>query len=342
MAIMQKREWVLVVLSLGFAICVPLISSNSFFLSLIIPGLILAIAAMAWSTIVRTGQFSMGQGAFMTLGAYASAVATIYWHFPVWLGMICGGILAALVAMLIGMAVLRLGGLYFAIVTLGFGEIVRVVAMNWSDVTQGVYGLIPPALSLAIGGYSVNFVTSKVPYYYASLFLVVVSAAIFWRIDRCRLGRLFRSVASNHELSEHLGIHLMKYRVIAFTVAGFFTGVAGALFSHYLFFVGPTLYSSAESIMLLIMCTVGGISSAVAGPIMGALLLSISGDYLTSLLKGGKALAFGALVVVIIFFLPGGLVDLKRHFSRLMNKMRREPSVLVSDSNPVSPDQGGK
>lgn len=198
--------------------------------------------------------------------------------------------------------------------------------MNTTGVTKGVYGLIPPPPSLKIGGYDINFVTSKVPYYYLALAFVIVSGLIFFRIDRSRLGRVFRSISSNSRLSEHAGMHLMKYRVIAFTVAGFFTGMAGAIYSHYLFFIGPTLFGLSESIMILIMCTVGGIGSAVAGPIMGAILLSGSGDYLTSLLKGGKPLVFGSLVVIIVFFLPVGLVDLKRYLFR-------------SDSVPKGPDR---
>jgi len=315
---------VLVVVVVAFAL--PLFVKQPFVLSLIIPAFIYSVVAMGWALIVRTGQFSMGQAAFMTIGAYISALSNIGWHLSPWITVLLAGFAAAAVALVLGMVVLRLGGIFFAIVTLGFGEIVRVVAMNWTDVTKGVYGLIPRPLSISIGGWSPNFVVSKVPYYYTSLVLLVIAALVFARIDRSNLGRIFRSVASNGSLSEHLGIYLMKYRVMAFTVAAFFAGIAGALFSHYLLFVGPTLFGLPESIMSLIMCTVGGLGSAVAGPIMGAMLLSISGDYLTSLLQGGKALVFGLLVVVIVFYLPGGLVDLKRHVRRVMDRVRGRAS----------------
>ena len=231
-------------------------------------------------------------------------------------------VVISIIALLLGVIVLRLGGVYFAIVTLAFGEVIRVIAMNLTAVTKGTYGLIPPPFILSIGDYTINFALSKVPYYYLSLLFVIVSGLVFWRIDRSRLGRIFRSLSSNSRLSEHLGMHLMKYRVIAFTVAGFFTGMAGALFSHYLFFIGPTLFALWESIMILIMCAVGGVGSAVAGPIIGALLLSASGDFLASLLKGAKPLVFGSFVVVIVFFLPGGVVDIRRHVSRWIAPQR--------------------
>ncbi len=311
---------------LALAIGFPLVTTDMYVLSLIIPGLIWSVACMGWVMIVRTGQFSMGQAAFMTIGGYASALLTTNLNMSVWLGFLFGGVFSAFSALLLGVAVLRLGGIYFAIVTLGFGEIVRVIAMNLTSVTKGVYGIIPPSPEIQIGTFTVNFVISKVPYYYLSLFLVISAGLVFWRIDQCRLGRIFRSVSSNMVLSEHLGMHLMKYRVIAFTVAGFFTGVAGAIFSHHLFFIGPTLYVLPESIMILIMSTVGGIGSAVTGPIMGALLLSVSGDYLTSLVKGAKPLVFGLLVVVIVFFLPKGLVDLKRYISQGFDYLRGKSS----------------
>lgn len=297
---------------IAFAFCFPLITRDPFVLSLIIPGLIYSMACMGWNAIERTGQVSLGQASFMTIGGYTSALLTMKAALPIWPSMIIGGLAAALIAFLLGVVVLRLGGFYFCIVTLSFGEIIRVIAMNWTSVTNGAYGLIPPPPPvITVAGMDINFVTSKVPYYYVALIFVLVSSAIFLRIGRSRLGRIFRGISSNAVLSEHMGMYLMKYRVIAFTVAGFFTGVAGALYSHYLFIIESRLFGMPESFMILIMCTVGGAGSPVAGPIIGALLLSATGDYLTSLMKGGKPLVFGALVVVSIFLLPGGLVEIK-------------------------------
>lgn len=326
MNLQRVKKSVPLIGTLAVAIGFPLVTTDMYVLSLIIPGLIWSVACMGWVMIVRTGQFSMGQAAFMTIGGYASALLTTNLNMSAWFGILFGGVVSAFIALLLGVVVLRLGGIYFAIVTLGFGEIVRVIAMNLTGVTKGVYGIIPPPPEIQMGSFVVNFVTSKVPYYYLSLLLVILAGLVFWRIDQSRLGRVFRSLSSNSELSEHLGMHLMKYRVIAFTVAGFFTGVAGAIFSQHLFFIGPTLYALPESIMILIMSAVGGVGSAVTGPVMGALLLSVSGDYLTSLVKGAKPLVFGSLVVIIVFFLPAGLVDLKRYILQGFARMRGKSS----------------
>ena len=308
---------------LAVAICFPLFIRNPYVLTIMIPGLIWGIPCMGWTTIVRTGQFSLGQAGFLAIGAYTSALSMINYQLSFWLSLLLGGIISAFIALLLGMVVLRLGGIYFCIVTLAFCEILRVIAMNLTNVTNGVYGLIPPPPSLHLGRYSIDFVTGKVPHYYLALFLVIIAAIVFWRMDRSLLGRVFRSISSNSTLSEHLGMRLMKYRVIAFTVAAFFTGMAGAVFSSYLSFIGPTLFALSESIMILIMCTAGGIGSSVVGPIIGALVLSASGDYLTGLVQGSKPLVFGSLVVIIVFLLPSGLVDLGRKVLKVFSSLRR-------------------
>ncbi|MBI4777290.1 MAG: branched-chain amino acid ABC transporter permease [Deltaproteobacteria bacterium] len=305
----------------------PFYTEDAFVLSLLIPGMIWAAGCMGWTTIVRTGQFSMGQAGFMTIGGYTSALLAIHFQLPFWVTFFVAGAAAAIIAFLLGTIVLRLGGIFFAIVTLSFAEVIRVFATNLT-ITKGSYGLIPPPPTLDIGSWSVNFAVTKVPYYYVSLLFLILAAIVFWRIDSSRLGRIFRSVSSNDRLSEHLGMHLMKYRVMAFVVAGFFTGMAGALYCHYLFFMGPTLFGLWESIMILIMCTVGGVRSAVAGPIIGALLLSISGDYLSTLVKGAKPLAFGLLVVFVVFFLPGGVIDVKRPIQRLFSREKKNAEGL--------------
>lgn len=292
----------------AFAFCVPLIITDAYLLSLTIRGFLWAVACMAWNLSFRTGQFNLAQGAFMAFGAYTSSLLTINLQMSGWLSLLAGGVVAALIALPLGMALLRLRGIYFAIVTLAFGEVVRVLATILVGVTGGTSGLVPPPLSMSI---------STVGYYYVALLLLIVAGLVFSRIDRSRLGRIFRSVSSNPSLTEHLGMHLMKYRVIAFTVGSFFTGIAGAVFAHYLRFINPGVFGLWQSIMIVIMSVVGGTGSAVAGPILGALVLSTGGDYLAGFMLGVRPIILGGLTVIIMLFLPDGLVSLKRYFARL-------------------------
>jgi branched-chain amino acid transport system permease protein len=291
---------------LVFAFCVPLFASQQA-LTLLIPALSWSVACMGWTLIVRTGQISMGQAAFMAIGAYATTLFAINLGVPFGLDILLGGLISGVVALLVGIVVLRLGGMYFSVVTLAFGELVRVIALNAKDITNGVYGLIVPQPQIS----AINTVVTKVPYYYMAIALVIAAALVFWRFDASRLGRVFRSISSSSLISQHSGVYLMKYRVIAFTFASMLTGFAGGLYCHYLGFIGPTVFQLWQSIMILIMSTVGGIGSAVAGPILGAMVLSPIGDYLTTVLAGAKPFIFGIIVVVVIFFLPGGLVSLR-------------------------------
>jgi branched-chain amino acid transport system permease protein len=273
---------------------------------------------MGFTLVLRTGQFSLGQSAFMAIGGYTSAIFTVQLGLPFWPSFLIAGIVAGIVALLVGMVVLRIGGIYFSIITLALSEIVRIIAQQWESVTHGTRGLItsrPPSISLA--GLEINFAASMAPYFYFTLCLVAITALVFWRMGESRLGRSFAGIALNFTLAEHQGIHLMKYRVIAFTVAGVFTGFAGALYVHFLTVITPYMLGLWQSIQIMIMSIVGGISSLVGGPIIGAILLYSLGDYLNRLqIYGIKGMLLGAVVILVLIFLPKGtgLIDLWKRF----------------------------
>jgi branched-chain amino acid transport system permease protein len=298
---------------------IPAFTKNVVTMSMLIMTGIWAVAAMGFTLVLRTGQFSLGQSAFMALGGYASAILTVQMGFPFWPSFLVSGLFSGLIALLVGMVVLRVGGIYFSIITLALGEIVRIVALQWEPLTRGSRGIItsaPPPIIL--GGYElVNFDASLAPYFYFMICLVAVTGVIFWRIGESRLGRTFAGTALNPVLAEHQGIHLMKYRVIAFTVAGVFTGYAGALYTHFLSVLTPMVFGLWQSILIMIMGIVGGISSLVGGPIIGAVLLYNLGEYLARLgTPGLQSFLFGAVVVIVVMFLPkgAGLGDLWDRF----------------------------
>ncbi len=297
----------------------PLLVRDRFLLAALTESGIWCLCAIGFAAVFRVGQISMGQAAFMAIGGYVAAIMASKWESSIWLTLPAAGAAAAAVACLLGLVVLRIGGLYFAIATLAFGEITTIISRNWSNVTQGPSGIaLPVPEDLSIGGLVISFSRSALPFYYLSALLVLVAGLIFWRLDRTRMGRITRSVAENDILSEHLGMHLMKYRVIMFTLAAFFTGVGGALYVHYLLWAGPPLFTGAQSFAVLMMCVVGGISSSVTGPVLGALLLTISGTYMGILFEGLRPLTYGLLVLAVIWLLPNGVMDVKRIFARLV------------------------
>lgn len=307
-------------------IILPVFTTNNITLSIFISSGIWAIAVMGFTLILRTGQFSMGQAAFMAIGGYASAILCLSSGVPFWPSFLLAGVISGIIALIIGLIVLRVGGIYFSIITLALAEIVRIIAMQWESVTHGVRGLRPPVPpTITLGGLEINFATSTVPYYYFMILLVAITAVVFWRMEHSRLGGTFSSMAANQILAEHQGIHLMKYRVTAFTVAGVFTGFAGAYYASFLSIITPYMFGLWQSIQIMMMSIVGGISSIVSGALIGATILYTLGIYLSRLpIYNIQYLLFGAAVVLVLLFLPKGtgLVDL---WGKLWRKVFKEP-----------------
>jgi len=297
---------------------VPVFTQHVVILSMLIMSGLWAIAAMGFTLVLRTGQFSLGQAAFMALGGYASAILTVHLDWPFWPSFFAAGLISGIIACLIGMVVLRVGGIYFSIITLALGEIVRIIAQNWEDVTRGSRGLITsPPPTIPMGFFEINFAASNVPYFYFTFLLAGITGLIFWRMGESSIGRAFAGVSLNKDLAEHEGMSLMKYRVIAFTIAGIFTGLAGSLYAHFLSVITPNVFGLWQSIQIMIMSIVGGISSLAGGPVIGAMLLYSLGEYLSRLQTPGlQPLLFGGVVVLVLLFLPKGtgMVDLWERF----------------------------
>lgn len=305
----------------------PLVVRDRFTLSILIEAGAMALVALGFAAVFRSGQLSLGQAAFAAVGGYAGGLMAARFGFPFWLALIVGGVAAAIVAFLLGVVVLRLGGLYFSITTIALGEIAVIVARNWDVVTGGVTGVavVPPLIE--IGNLTVDFATNKMAFYYVVVLLVVLSGLVLWRIDQSRMGRIMKSVAVNPTLSEHLGMHLMKYRVIVFTVACFITGVGGVFYVFYNGWVGPSLFTGVMSNTVLIMCVIGGIWSMVSGPIIGSLIVTYFGTLMQIRLEGLRPLVFGATVVILLMLLPNGLVDLQYKFPSWIKGLLKRKST---------------
>jgi branched-chain amino acid transport system permease protein len=308
--IRSKIPLLLLVILLILAVAMPAILNSDFLLSVLIESGAMVLVALGFAAVFRSGQLSLGQAAFAAVGGYAGGILAAKFGFPFWAALLAGGVAAAVVAFLLGVVVLRLGGLYFTIATLALGEIAVIIASNWSQVTEGNIGIGVPMPVIQIGSMVIDFGADKSAFYYAALLLIAVSALILWRIDNSRLGRIMKSVAVNPTLSEHSGMYLMKYRVIVFTIASFITGVGGAFYVHYFAWVGPSMFSSILSNGALMMCVIGGLWSLVWGPIIGAVIYTYLGTIMQLNLEGLRPMVFGAVVVLILIVMPNGLVDL--------------------------------
>lgn len=237
-----------------------------------------------------TGQLSLGHAAFMSIGAYASAIATVNYHLPFMLGILIGGLMAAFFGIIIGFPTLRLTGDYLAIATLGFAEIVRVVFTNLK-ITNGAIGF------LGIKG--------------STTFPIVMTIAVFmifamvW-LENSRNGRAMLAIREDEIASSAVGINTTLYKIQAFAIGSFCAGVGGALFAHTTTFIQPTDFGFLKSVDILSIVVLGGLGS-IPGTIIGAIVLTAAPEVLRSL-SNYRMIVYGLLLITIMIFRPYGLM----------------------------------
>ncbi|HCX91023.1 MAG: hypothetical protein COW04_13395 [Deltaproteobacteria bacterium CG12_big_fil_rev_8_21_14_0_65_43_10] len=308
-----KSLLLLVFTIIGFLF--PVIRNDPYTLSLLLIIFVFIVAAVGFRLIYITGRLTIGQAAFMGVGAYTSALLSLNFGINPWLGLLIGGIAAGILALGIGYIVLRVGGVYFVIITLCLAEISKLFWLWWRPVTYGNSGLIDvPGFSIA----SFQFGINKIPYYYLSLIIMLVALFVMYRMERSRIGIALHALGQNDVLAEHLGINRTRYRVLAFTTASFFCGVVGSFYAHYIHFVHPDQFGVMPSIMIQIYGIAGGIG-VFFGPIVGSFVVAGLTEFL-KIAKEFQPLIYGPLLVIIMLFLPKGLIGLPQMFFKSSKK----------------------
>lgn len=255
------------------------------------------------------GQLSLAQAAFFGIGAYASSLLMLNLHWSFWLAAPIGALAAGLVAVGIGLPTLRLKGPYFVIATMGFGEIVRLVFLNWESVTRGPNGLpgIPAPNPISLGFMTLTF-ESRVENYYLILAVLLVVLVLYYNLVHSRIGRALRAIRNDYIATQVMGIHVAFYRILAFGVGAALSGLTGALYAGYIRFVSPDTFTIGESINILIMMVIGGMGT-ISGPIIGAV-------FITYLLETMRVFAeyrlviYGLLMFLVILYMPQGIAGM--------------------------------
>ncbi|MBE7940782.1 MULTISPECIES: branched-chain amino acid ABC transporter permease [Ramlibacter] len=252
------------------------------------------LALSIWLTL-SCGMLAMANAAFMGIGAYTSALLTMNLGapFPV---ALAGGIAAPiLVALLIGGPTLRLSGVYLAMATLGFGEVIRVLILNADSLTGGALGL--------------NGIPQLTQWWHV-LGAVVLVLLLLWRLRRSRIGRAFEAIKEDEVAASLMGIAVGAHKMLAFALGAGIAGLAGALNAHLTFFIGPSEYNFDRGVDILAMAILGG-TGGLTGPVLGALIITLLPELLRSF-KDFRTLLNGAILVAIVIFLPKGLWDPQR------------------------------
>jgi branched-chain amino acid transport system permease protein len=267
------------------------------------------------------GLLDLGYIAFYGVGAYTYALLSLNFGLPFWLCLPLAAILAAAAGCVIGYPTLRMRGDYLAIVTLGFGEIVRIVLNNWMSLTKGPNGLLgisPPAVWRPSFGDGFNFELlhlRKLPHlYWVILGLTVFTIVAVYRLNHSRIGRAWEAIREDETAAELMGVNTFKLKLLAYAMGAVFGGLAGAFFAARMRFVSPGSFTFIESAMVLAMVVLGGMAS-IPGVFLGALALIALPEAFRDF-EQYRMLAFGAAMVVMMLFRPKGLIPAPRFGSR--------------------------
>jgi len=270
------------------------------------------LLALSVYTTLSCGQLSLAQAGFMALGSYASAILTLHTSAPFPVVLLAGTLVPAVVAIPLGLPVLRLKGVFLAIATIGFGEVVRIFFVNL-DFTNGALGLvaIPQRTGLV------------------AIYLALAGALfILWRIRGSRAGYALEAIREDEPAARTMGIHASAYKLSMVVLGAGFAGLAGALDAHFNFIVAPANYSFGRVVDMLVYAVVGG-TTVFYGPVVGAAFLTLLPEVLREVgsrvgLQPGPLRLFvnGLVLLLVILFLPNGIVSLPRRVRRWLETRR--------------------
>lgn len=296
---------------LAVALAAPYLVRSDFWLGFLITVLLFAAMGMAWNVLGGyAGQFSFGHAAFFGTGAYASTVLHIGFGLNPWLGLVAAAVGAGLVGLVIGYLSFRYGlrGSYFALITLAFAEVLRILA-NTAEFTGGGVGLYVP---LKVGIANLQF-ADKSGYYFVALGFVLLSLAVGWGLERSRLGARLMAIRENEEAAQALGVDTFVCKLQAIVISAALTGIGGAFYAHYYLYIDPGIaYGPGVSVEILLVPIIGGLGT-VFGPLLGSAVLHGAGEIARRLMgdaPGLNLILYGILLVVMVRFMPDGLMGL--------------------------------
>ena len=313
---MPPRSAVIVLAVLAYLVGAPLILGNRpYDIGVLTSAAALSvISAGVWLTFY-IGRIHIGQGAFALLGGYAAAVAMTQLGLSFWIAMPLAGLAAALVAVVIGFPILRLKGVYFAMVSLSLTETARLTAQSFASVTGGPKGILNIPLPGAVEVFGLTLipdfarVNPHVALFVLATVLAIATFAALYRIVNSRLGWLFRSLQQNEDLAASIGVNVARLRVVAFAISSFLGGVGGAFFVAVQQSIYPSTFQVQDSIYLMLYCFLGGLGY-VFGPLAGTFVLFIAFEFLHGL-NEFQPLIYAVLMIVLMLWLPNGLLSLR-------------------------------
>ena len=275
---------------------------------------LLAIASGGVWLTFYIGRINIGQGAYALLGGYVSAVLVTAYGVSFWLSLPIAGLACALVSVLIGLPILRLRGVYFAMVTLVLTEVARLTALAL-PITRGAMGItsIPAPGRIGVGAVTLvpdfgKLRDSNVAFYFLAMTLMTLAFAALYRVVHSRLGRLFLALQQNEDLASSMGVNVPALRILAYAISSFLGGVCGAIFIAIAQSIYPSSFTVADSVNFMLYCFLGGLGY-VFGPMLGTLVLYFGWDLLFQL-GDYQLLVYSGVMILRMLVLPNGLMSL--------------------------------
>lgn len=299
-------------LFLGFLLLFTLpmlVQANDYILQVFTHALLLASLALAWNLLGVSGSISLGHAAFFGVGAYGSALLSIEQGLSPWLTIFLAGLIAMVLGLIMGLICLRLRGAYFALATLAFVEIPKVITDNWDELTRGSLGLvgISGLPSIRMGNWHVDFGSSIAVSYYLVFAYFMILLGLVALVFRSNMRLALQAIRDEEIVAEAVGIPVNKYRLLSLLMSAFFTGVSGACYAHLVRYIEPGLvYGLHFSAIPMIFAICGG-RFTILGPAVAAMLLYPVDQFIFHpLLPAGHEFLYGAVLILTMLFMPNG------------------------------------
>jgi branched-chain amino acid transport system permease protein len=300
------------ILTFALVLILPgVLSFNPYYLSIFIAALILGAVSLAWNFLGGVcGQVSFGHAAFFGIGAYASSLLVIKAGWNPFGAMVAAGFIGVLAALVIGFPAFRLRGPYFALSILGFAEVVKLLTLNLTGLTEGSQGLfnIPSLPAVRWGGITLDFYISRTTNYYLAVFLMLAVYLVLYAFRYSNKGLAMSAVHGDEETAAGIGVPVYRTKLLALSVSAFCTALMGAFYAHYVHFLNPdSAFDGAWSVMPIVASLFGGMTTLI-GPAIGALLITGLDEFIFKyFFETGHKLFFGLLLAVVIVWAPQGL-----------------------------------
>ncbi|TJX12947.1 branched-chain amino acid ABC transporter permease [Tissierella creatinini] len=302
---MNKNKKIYLLIILVLLLTLPLFVSNLYYLHIINLVGIYTLVTIGLNILSGyTGQTSMGQAGFFAVGTYVTSLMMMNFDLPFFLALLIGVILTSIFGLIISIPAMKLSGPYLVLATVGFGEIVRLVLLNWTPVTKGAAGLTGIPFPEIFG---LQIKTEKQFYYFIIIF-VILGIYIAGRIAKSKIGRTFSAIREDDLAAEAMGVNVAGYKTAAFVISAMFAGLAGGLFGTFSGVTSPDSFTFDDSISFLCMSVIGG-NKTIIGAVVGAFVLTVLSEALR-VFQGTRLIIYGFILIFTVIYMPNGLVGI--------------------------------